>query len=76
MVRMYLATVFFTEQKWFEENCTMQEYGNIPIWEPCNYASNIAYYHTTTEICYRQEWNMPSDAGNFFTFLNRLYEFQ
>jgi hypothetical protein len=51
--------------KWFEENCTVQEYGNIPIWEPCNYASNIAYYHTTTEICYRQEWNMPSDAVKF-----------
>ena len=21
------------------------------IYEPCNYVSNVAYYHTTTEIC-------------------------
>merc|ERR1712156_911502 len=45
--------------KWFEVNCTVQEYGQMSIWEPCNYASNLAYYHTVTEICARQEWNLP-----------------
>merc|ERR1711997_1316646 len=50
-----------TERKWFEKNCTVQEYGQMPIWEPCNYASNLAYYHTTTEICSRQQWNLPED---------------
>merc|ERR1711935_233161 len=47
--------------RWFEKNCTVQEYGQMPIWEPCNYASNLAYYHTTTEICSRQQWNLPED---------------
>ena len=47
--------------KWFEFNCTTQEYGNMPIFEPCNYASNIAYYHTVTEICGRQDWNVPDE---------------
>ena len=49
--------------RWFEKNCTVQEYGQMPIWEPCNYASNLAYYHTTTEICSRQQWNLPEDDG-------------
>ena len=49
--------------KWFESNCTVQEYGQMSIWEPCNYASNLAYYHTVTEICARQEWNLPEDDG-------------
>ena len=52
--------------KWFEVNCTVQEYGQMSIWEPCNYASNLAYYHTVTEICARQEWNLPLDDGNIF----------
>ena len=48
---------------WFEKNCTVQEFGQIPIWEPCNYASNLAYYHTVTEICKRESWNLPLDDG-------------
>merc|ERR1712038_744651 len=48
-------------RKWFEKNCTVQEYGQMPIWEPCNYASNLAYYHTVTEICAKEEWNVPLD---------------
>ena len=48
---------------WFEKNCTVQEFGQVPIWEPCNYASNLAYYHTVTEICKRENWNLPLDDG-------------
>ena len=29
--------------RWFEKNCTVQEYGNMPIWEPSNYASNLSH---------------------------------
>ena len=47
------------QNKWFELNCTTQAYGNMPIYEPCNYASNLAYYHTVTEICARAEWSVP-----------------
>ena len=36
---------------WLESNATSQELYGIIIYEPCNYASNIAYYHDATEIC-------------------------
>lgn len=52
-------------QKWSEimsiwyMNDPFKAYGQMPIYEPCNYASNIAYYHTATEICAREGWNFP-----------------
>ena len=49
--------------KWFEKNCTVQEYGSMPIFEPCNYASNLAYYHTATEICAKKQWALPQEQG-------------
>jgi len=52
------------KQWWFERNCTDQQYGNIPIWEPCNYASNVAYYHTVVEQCARETWSLPSQSVN------------
>ena len=39
---------------WFENNATAQDNGII-IYEPCNYASNIAYYHPATEMCQSRE---------------------
>ena len=39
---------------WFENNATLQDNGII-IYEPCNYASNIAYYHPATELCQSKE---------------------
>ena len=29
--------------KWFESNCTSQPGVGLAIWEPCNYATNLAY---------------------------------
>ena len=66
----YIFPIF----QWFEVNCTVQEYGKIPIWEPCNYASNMAYYHTVTEICSRKEWSMPEESGKFFVDNNFVCE--
>ena len=31
------------ENRWFESNCTSQPGMGMAIWEPCNYASNLAY---------------------------------
>jgi hypothetical protein len=59
-------------KKWFEYNCTTQDYGQMPIFEPCNYASNVAYYHTVTEICARQEWNIPQEHGTIFTCIAKM----
>ena len=47
------------QNRWFELNCTTQAYGNMPIYEPCNYASNLAYYHTSTELCGKNDWSVP-----------------
>jgi len=47
--------------KYHEQNLTFQEYHNIGIYEPCNYASNLAYYHVVTMICDHEEWNLSSD---------------
>ena len=35
----------------------------MSIYEPCNYASNVAYYHTVTEICDHEGWSLPMEEG-------------
>ena len=33
---------------------------NMTIYEPCNFASNIAFYRSTTKICdYADDWSIP-----------------
>ena len=34
---------------------------HILIEEPCNYVSNIAYFHSTTRICDYPNWSISSD---------------
>ena len=47
---------------WFENNATAQDNGII-IYEPCNYASNIAYYHPATEVCQsRKDLHMSEES--------------
>merc|ERR1719348_2085878 len=46
--------------EYHEQNLTFQEYHNIGIYEPCNYASNLAYYHVVTMICDNTEWTLPA----------------
>ena len=40
-----------TKLVYMEENTTNTDFLGMMIYEPCNYASNVAYYHATTEIC-------------------------
>ena len=47
---------------WFENNCTRQAPVEMDIWEPCNYASNLAYDRLMVEMCLQQEWTFSSDA--------------
>ena len=50
---------------WMEKNCTVQQYGNMSIWEPCNYASNLAYYHSFLETCSKNHnWSFPIKSKN------------
>jgi len=45
---------------WFENNCTRQQGVEMDIWEPCNYASNLAYDRLLVEMCVQQGWTLPS----------------
>ena len=47
--------------QYHEQNLTVQEYQNIGIYEPCNYASNVAYYHVVTSICKYEDWSVSDD---------------
>lgn len=51
------------EHEYVEWNCTLQEQGEIPVYEPCNYASNVAYYHSMLEVCMTDGWAMPEEYG-------------
>ena len=31
-------------------------FGDVKIFEPCNYASNIAYYRAATRLCDNEDW--------------------
>ena len=51
---------------WRESNCTTQEVagrGNLSIHEPCNYVSNVAYYHAIWEICVHDGWDVVEEYG-------------
>ncbi len=63
--------VFFKQSKtlYHEFNCTIQDKGDLPIFEPCDYSSNIAYYHTMLELCARDTWNIPSEYGEYFSLV-------
>jgi len=36
----------------------------MKIYEPCNYVSNIAYYHAVSRICDNPSWNMDTSFVN------------
>merc|ERR1740131_859029 len=59
--------------QYHEQNLTIQDYHSVGIYEPCNYASNFAYYHVVTMICDHTGWNIdPSYTvamGQAFTSL-------
>ena len=46
-----------------EKNCSTQSYGNVPIIEPCDYASNIAYYHSAVEFYKKKDWSFTAEEG-------------
>lgn len=40
--------------KFHECNVTVSSYKKMTIYEPCNFASNVAYYHLLLELCNRR----------------------
>jgi len=50
---------------YFENNCTRQEPITMDIWEPCNYASNLAYDRLMFEMCLQEDWAFsPQTVAN------------
>merc|ERR1719228_507009 len=45
--------------RWFELNCTTQPIIEMDIWEPCNYASNLAYDRLVLEMYMQDNWTFP-----------------
>ena len=46
------------KNQYLENNMTRYEYDGIEIFQPCNYASNVAYYHVYTSMQDYDKWNM------------------
>ena len=44
-----------------EHNVTAMSKYNVIVYEPCNFASNIAFYHSFTQTHDYKEWTMPRD---------------
>ena len=48
---------------WYEYDPRVQNFHNMTIYEPCNYASNMAYYHDATEMCHNEDkFSMTRDS--------------
>jgi hypothetical protein len=47
----------------FLKNKAGEKFGKdkMVVYEPCNYASNVAYYHAATRICDNTELSMSDD---------------
>merc|ERR1711936_509573 len=52
------------DERWFEHNCTTQPGIEMDIWEPCNYASNLAYDRMVVEMCMQHSWTLPQQTVN------------
>jgi len=42
-----------------ERNATRLRYNNIMLYEPCNFASNLAYYEMSKAVCEYAHWTLP-----------------
>ena len=45
-----------------ESNYTHMDAGDIGVFEPCNSASNLAYYRTAIGVCDHANWAMGEDS--------------
>lgn len=48
-----------TNLVYMEKNSSRTMQDNMIIYEPCNYASNVAFYHVVTEFCDRVSYGDP-----------------
>ena len=61
-----------TSDQWHEDNATAQDFHGILVLEPCNYASNIAFCHASTELCHTRA-NLSMSQGGFHTYCTYRY---
>ena len=43
-----------------KKSSNWKEMGGILMYEPCNYVSNVAYYHSMMRVCEYPMWNANS----------------
>ena len=48
-----------TASHYYEHNITVTNFKNMPVYEPCDFASNLAYYHDVLEFCDRMSSSQP-----------------
>lgn len=48
-----------TYHHWMELNATKTDLHGITVFEPCNWVSNVAYYHAVTAVCDKTDWYSP-----------------
>lgn len=54
--------VGFQQLKEQAKNATSSlRFGDMVVYEPCNYASNIAYFHSMTRLCDYQYWDQSDE---------------
>ena len=60
--------------KYMEQNATISSFLGMIIYEPCNYASNLAYYKDVTEFCLRRDSEKPMNLPNeYVVALGKAY---
>ena len=45
--------------------------GGITVYEPCNYASNVAFYHSITRLCEYPHWSKDAIDKRYLVELKR-----
>ena len=59
---------------YMEQNATSTQFLDMIIFEPCNYASNIAYYHDVTEMCNKQSSDNPlTFSQEYITAFGKIF---
>ena len=50
---------------WYESiEGVYYDFGDVQICEPCNYASNMAYYHSMLRVCDYPHWTLGTEFIN------------
>ena len=58
-----------SENKFYKEgksSSSMKQFGDVDVYEPCNYSSTVSFYRGVTRVCDYTGWNLDQ------TFLKEI----